>query len=278
MTGPGPGLAIFTDLDATLLDEVTYSFEPAREALAALVARGSPLVLCSSKTRPEMERLAQELQRAGLRDPAPLVAENGGSILWPEPGGYRVEALGVPRERLVAALEDIAAETGAWLRGFAGLSAREVGTLTGLGPDAVRDAMAREHDEPFLVDSGDLAAIAGAAERRGLRVTRGGRFHHLTGPVDKGDAVRRILAAHAAGGHAVSSLGLGDAANDLAMLMAVDRPIVVPKRTGTPDAELARALPDAELAPGPGPGGWNAAILTVLDGARLPTASAAART
>jgi len=236
------------------------------------------LVLCSSKTRPEMERLAQEMERSGLRAPAPLVAENGGAVLWPEPGQCRVEALGVARQRLVAALEDIAAETGAWLRGFARLSVADVQGLTGRGPEAARDAMAREHDEPFLVDSGDLTAIAEAAERHGLRVTRGGRFHHLTGPVDKGDAVRRILAAQAAGGFPVSSLALGDAANDLAMLTAVDRPIVVPKRTGRPDAVLARALPDAEVAPAPGPWGWNAAIMTVLRGRRLPPVGAAPRT
>lgn len=277
MTGAGPGLTVFTDLDATLLDEATYSFEPAREALMALAARGIPLVLCSSKTRPEMERLARELETSGLRAPAPLVAENGGSILWPEAGSYRVEALGVARARLVAALEDIAAETGAWLRGFARLSLADVQELTGLGPDAARDAMAREHDEPFLLDSGDLAAVVEAAERRGLRVTRGGRFHHLTGPVDKGDAVRRILAAHRAGDPRASSVALGDAANDLAMLKAVDRPIVVPKRSGAPDADLARALPDAEVAPEPGPAGWDAAIMTVLRGRRLPPVGTALR-
>ena len=278
MTGPWPGLAIFTDLDATLLDEATYTFEPAREALSALVVRGVPLVLCSSKTRAEMERLAQELQGSGLGAPAALVAENGGAILWPESGGRRVEALGVPRERLVAALADIAAETGAWLRGFTQLSVADVQHLSGLGPDAARDAMAREHDEPFLVDSGDLADIAQAAERRGLRVTRGGRFHHLTGPVDKGDAVRIVIGSLRAGGQPAYSVALGDAPNDLTMLMAVDRPIVVPKATGAPDAELARSLPAAELAPAPGPGGWNAAILTVLRGERLPTVGAAART
>ncbi|NJD18168.1 MAG: HAD-IIB family hydrolase [Gemmatimonadetes bacterium] len=277
VTGPEPGLVVFTDLDATLLDETTYSFEPAREALAALADRGIPLVLCSSKTRGEMERLAQELERAGLRAPAPLVAENGGSILWPGPEGSRVEALGVARERLVAALAEIARETGAALRGFATLPVGEVAALTGLTEEAARDAMAREHDEPFLVDSGDLAAIAGAADRRGLRVTRGGRFHHLTGPVDKGDAVRAVLAALCARGRAPTSMALGDAANDLAMLMVVDRPIVVPKRSGEPDPELARSLPGAEVAPAPGPEGWNAAVMAVLRGARLLTVATVQR-
>ncbi len=272
MTGSGPRLVVFTDLDATLLDEATYSFEPAREALAALAERHIPLVLCSSKTRSEMERWALALGTWW-----PLVAENGGSLLWAEPGGYRAEARGEPRARLITALAEIAGEAGAVLRGFADLTATEVGALTGLGAAAAREAMAREHDEPFLVDAGDLAAVAAAAERRGLRVTRGGRFHHLTGPADKGQAVREIMATYRAGGRLVQSVALGDAANDLSMLQAVDRPIVVPRPDGAPDAGLARALPRAELAPAPGPEGWNAAVMTVLRGERLPTVRAAPR-
>jgi mannosyl-3-phosphoglycerate phosphatase len=257
---------VFTDLDATLLDEATYSFEPAREALAALAARRIPLVLCSSKTRAEMERWALALGTSW-----PLVAENGGSLLWAQGGVYRTQPRGTPRSRLVAALADIAGETGSALRGFASLSADEVEAITGLGPAAAREAMAREHDEPFLVDAGDMAAVAAAAERRGLRVTRGGRFHHLTGPADKGQAVREIMATYRAGGHPVQSVALGDAANDLSMLQGVDRPILVPRPDGAPDAELARSLPQAELAPAPGPEGWNAAVMTVLTGERLPT-------
>jgi hypothetical protein len=33
---------------------------------------------------------------------------------------------------------------------------------------------------------------------------------------------------------------------------------------------MAAVLPDAEVAPAPGPAGWNAAVLAVLGGGRLP--------
>jgi mannosyl-3-phosphoglycerate phosphatase len=103
-----------------------------------------------------------------------------------------------------------------------------------------------------------------AAGRRGLRVTRGGRLHHLTGPVDKGEAVRGLLdLLPEAPGFVV---GLGDAANDLSMLQAADRAIVMPRKDGRIDPVLAAALPGAERAPEPGPAGWNAAILAVLEG------------
>lgn len=272
MTNALPELVVFTDLDATLLDETTYSFEAARAALGALAKRAVPLVLCSSKTRLEMERWARALGVA-----APLVIENGGAILWPEVGGYRVLARGTPRRQLIAALEEIARETGSALRGFSSLSVHDVTRLTGLELAAAGEAMVREFDEPFLVDIGDLARLTDAAARRGLRVTRGGRFQHLTGPTDKGQAVREIIATYEGSRRHVPSVALGDAANDITMLIAVDRPIVVPRSTGAPDAELARALPHAECAPAPGPAGWNAAVLAVLRGERLPTVVAARR-
>lgn len=272
MSDARSGLIVFSDLDATLLDEETYSFEAAREALAALAARTVPLVLCSSKTRLEMERWARTL---GLT--SPLVVENGGAILWPRPGGYDVRARGTPRPRLIAALEPIAREAGASVRGFSTLSVDEVARLTGLAPAAAREAMAREYDEPFLMDAGDLARVEEAAVRRGLQVTRGGRFCHLMGPADKGQAVREILADCQGAGPPARSVALGDSANDLPMLSAVDRPIIVPRPTGVVDSELARALPNAERAPAPGAAGWNAAVLAVLGDRRLPLASAVPR-
>src|SRR5262245_16745201 len=72
------GLLVFTDLDGCLLDEHTYSWERARPALEALRARGVPLLLCSSKTRSEMEALARELGLAW-----PYVVENGGAFVIP---------------------------------------------------------------------------------------------------------------------------------------------------------------------------------------------------
>jgi len=113
----------------------------------------------------------------------------------------------------------------------------------------------------FILLSPSESALAAAAERRGLRVTWGGRFHHLTGPADKGRAVRQLLALHSG---PVSSVALGDSANDLTMLEAVDRPVLVPRPDGNVSEVLARALPSAERAPWPGPRGWNEAVLAML--------------
>jgi mannosyl-3-phosphoglycerate phosphatase len=139
-------------------------------------------------------------------------------------------------------------------------------------PAAAQLAAAREYDEPFLFDNGDadlLARVESLAAARGLRVSRGGRFFHLSGPVDKGAAFVALLRYETARGRRHETVGLGDAGNDVGLLQAVDRPIVVPRPDGQLDAELLHALPRAERAPLPGPAGWNTAVLTVLRGERL---------
>ena len=257
-------LLVASDLDGTLLDEADYSYAAARPALAALRERGVPLVLCSSKTRAEMEPLAREL---GLD--TPLVVENGGAVVLPS--GALLE-LGTPRPQLVEALGEIAAETGVAVRGLAAMDVEEVARRTGLGLEDAALALERGYDEPFVLeDAGGLEGLEQAASRRGLRVTRGGRFHHLTGGADKGSALRRVLEAYAEQGRHFTSVGLGDSVNDRPLLEAVDRPILVPRPDGRPDPQLSAALPDAERAPYPGAAGWNAAVLAVLDGARLPS-------
>ena len=96
-------LVVFTDLDGTLLDHGTYSFEPARPGLEALLEAGIPLVFCTSKTRLETERW-----RRALANVHPFIVENGGAVYVPEgyfgsgvrfdrrDGGYDVLEFGRP--------------------------------------------------------------------------------------------------------------------------------------------------------------------------------------
>ncbi|MFB3855430.1 MAG: HAD-IIB family hydrolase [Vicinamibacterales bacterium] len=271
-------LVVFTDLDGSLIDERTYSFEPAAAALQALARAGVQVIPVTSKTRAELEVLAGELDIRG-----PWIVENGGAVVVPrdraetvpagafeEAGDYLVLPLGVAREQLVAALREMESEVGTVLVGFSNMDRESITELTGLSGAAADRAMAREYDEPFLpIEGGALERLSCIAAERGLIVTRGGRFFHLTGGVDKGQAVRRLLAL-LRGGSRLASVGLGDSPNDLSMLLAVDRPIVVPRPGGRADRFLAERLPRAELAPHPGPRGWQEAVLGVLGGRVLP--------
>jgi len=74
-------LIIVTDLDGTLLDANTYSFEPAIPALHLLKEKDIPLIICSSKTRKEIEHYRKKLDNHH-----PFISENGGGIFIPK--GY----------------------------------------------------------------------------------------------------------------------------------------------------------------------------------------------
>src|SRR4030042_950735 len=78
-------ILVFTDLDGTLLDHRTYSFEPARPALRIMRESDIPLIICTSKTRAEVQEI-----RAALGNIDPFIVENGGAIFVPE-GYFSVE-------------------------------------------------------------------------------------------------------------------------------------------------------------------------------------------
>jgi mannosyl-3-phosphoglycerate phosphatase len=263
---------IFTDLDGTLIDHHTYSADAARPALEAARLGGAPIVPCSSKTLAEMRTLATRLSLA----PAPLIVENGSAIWFPDtwpvvPDGATSEAsgglmlvLGTPVDALRSRLEPVAAEAGVEVRGFSRMTDAEVAERTGLSLAAAALASQRQYSEPFVCLSGsvDLARLDAAARAVGARVTRGGRFFHLTGATDKGDAVRIARDTCAA---CTRTLGLGDAPNDLPLLRVVDDAAIIPQLERGLHPDLVAALPAALHAAAPGPVGWNAIVLAWLD-------------
>jgi mannosyl-3-phosphoglycerate phosphatase len=267
-----PRLLVVTDLDGCLLDEATYSPLAAAPALDSLRTHGVPLVLASSKTRSEVAALVPTIGPV-----AASIVENGGAVVQPvdsilarvpgsRPDGSEwLLELGVERGKLVAALDEIATELGIGIRGFASMTADQIAARTGLTPATAALAAVRAYDEPFSLDEArELPEVVRAAAARGLRVTAGGRFHHLTGDSDKGRALRILLAASEQAGERFITVGLGDSPNDRSLLQSVDRPIVIPRPDGAAHPELT-SLPRAAIAPAPGPRGWNAAVLEILD-------------
>lgn len=268
-------MVIFTDVDGTLLDSRTYRFDEARQALEHLRDQKIPLVLVSSKTQAEMEPI-----RSHLHNDHPFIVENGGAVLipakyfpFPPPatricGPYHVVEFGTPYPLLRNALKEIAREVGLSLTGYGDLSADDIAVRTGLSSEEAALAKQREYDEPFFIE-GDrpiTPELAAAIRRRGLNWTTGDRCHHLMGSQDKGRAVRYLIEyyrqAAAAHGQHCTTVALGNSLNDLPMLAAVDRPILIQQADGSyaPGVDL----PGLMQAPAPGPIGWNQAILSLL--------------
>jgi mannosyl-3-phosphoglycerate phosphatase family protein len=277
-----PDRVVVTGIDGALLDPLTCDYDAARPAVAALAGLGVPLVLCSGRTRAEVAFVSRIF---GLD--APMIVENGAVLLVPEghlrhgvPGGeadgeWRVLRLGPPRETLLRALEEIAAAAGVRVRLLSELTSGERPRRGMLGSPLGPGGAVREHTEPFLLEGDEeAAALAREAEGRGLRLSRGQSFWHLSGGADKGLAVRTLLSLYEREGRRPEAIGLGTWPADLPMLRAVRRPIVLPGPGGRVEPQLAAGLPGAERAWQGGPRGWNEAVLSALGQRRLPAIAA----
>lgn len=259
---------IFTDLDGTLLNSDTYSCGAAGPAIDALRRRRIPLILCTSKTWPEVE-----FWRDTLKNRHPFIIENGGAIYIPagyftprpesavERDGYEVIELGTPRAQLVEALWHASKESGCNVRGFADMTAAEVSERTMLPLDQAERAKQREYDEPFDIFGPRAYALLGEIERQGFRWTRGDRFYHITGHNDKAMAVRQLVELYRAAFGKTITIGLGDGHNDAGFLAAVDTPVVVRSRFA---AVLKKAVPRSFVTNSPGALGWNEAVLELV--------------
>ena len=260
---------VFTDLDGTLLDHETYSFEPARPALDRLRRLGIPLVLATSKTRAEVE-----VWRGQLDNHDPFIVENGGAVFVPKAcfpftpdqsvarGAYDAIEFGDRYETLVGTLAVAAQEADCQVKGFHEMTAEEVSAACGLMLEEARLAKQREYDEVFeIVDTPRTEALLLAIERKGKRWTRGGRFYHITGNNDKAAAATAVRSLYERAFGEAKTVGLGDGMNDAPFLNAVEIPILIRSRSA---AELQAAVPRGRLTNRPGPEGWNQALLQVI--------------
>jgi mannosyl-3-phosphoglycerate phosphatase len=267
------GLIVFTDLDGTLLDG-SYSYYAATEALTMIREKDIPLVLCSSKTRAEIEHYQDALEIS-----APFVAENGGAIVIPR--GYfspRTEDMAEPDEvneqflvmRLGADYRELRRilielrARGFDVRGFGDMSVAEIADITGLPAHEAFLAARREFDEPFILRGNvrDAAKIEKIIRESGFRLTRAA-FFHISGQTDKGRAVSVLIDMYRRERGNIITIALGDNPSDLPMLQCVDVPIIVQKPDGSYDPSFEGYT--FYQANGIGPEGWNDALLTIID-------------
>lgn len=265
-------IIIFTDLDGTLLDYSTYSFEGASEALNVITEKGIPLIICSSKTRREIE-----YYRERLNNSYPFISENGGGIFIPkcswfivqssefkveEDGGYSIIRLGARYDDLRRTMQELRDE-GFNVRGFGDMTVEEVARLAGMSLYEAELAKKRDFDEPFIYE-GPASGLPGLLEKitlKGFNYTEG-RFLHILGDSDKGMAVAILTDFYRKEFEEIITVAIGDSPNDIPMLRRVDCPVVVRKNDGCYDERID--VPGLIKADGIGPEGWNGAVLDLL--------------
>ena len=266
-------LLIFTDLDGTLLDADTYSFDAALPALRLIREKEIPLVICSSKTRREIEYYREKLDNHH-----PFISENGGGIFIPagyfgldsyglypfmiDDNGYHVIRLGAAYAELRQALRELQVE-GFRIKGFGDMRPEEIAEIANMTIAEAEMAKDRDFDEPFIVADNDprMQELLDAIGSKGFHWTQG-NFLHLLGNSDKGSAVFLLIDFYKKKFGDVRTVAAGDSPNDMPMFERVDHAILVQKRDGGYDSRIT--LPHVIRANGAGPNGWNSTIMELI--------------
>lgn len=249
-------LVVFTDLDGTLLDHATYSYEPALPALKALKAANVPLVLASSKTAAEIASLHAAL---GLGD-TPAIVENGAGLFQPGQAAQNDTAYAQIR----AAVDGLPPDLRQGFKGFGDMTPAEIAQTTGLSAQAAREAAQRCHSEPGLWtgDESSQDTFLNVLKALGISARQGGRFLTLSFGATKADRMAQITQTLGA----PATLALGDAPNDREMIETADRGVIIRNDHGPGIPSLpGEARGTITRTALPGPEGWNLAVLEALD-------------
>ncbi len=231
-------LLIFTDLDGSLLDHYSYSFEPATALLKKLKARNFPVIPNTSKTRAELLVLRQNL---GNSDP--FIVENGAAVYMPEDikftdaaelplsDGYRCKTFCLSRRNWLEKIGLLPPDLQSKFHGFSNMSIEELASATGLSVQNAELAMAREFNEPgtWKGTETEKRLFIKQLEKLEAVILAGGRFLHVGGKTDKSSAMNWLVQLYRQQfpEKQILSLALGDSGNDKDMLENSDLSVVI---------------------------------------------------
>ena len=255
-------LIFYTDLDGTLLNHHDYCWQDAAEMIQKLKDLNFPIIYNTSKTLKEVQKFRDETEVY-----APFVIENGGA-LW-LPGNYfngeseRLVILGKDLQNILESIKPLRDEYN--FESYSQMSVDRVAELTGLSQTDSKLSSQRICSEPFIWKDCEskIDEFREKLKALELNLLKGGRFYHIAGFSDKGDALNylnekyRDMHRH----DEVISVALGDSPNDLSMLEKADIAVVIPRADGS------RLKPENEniiYADYKGPKGWTQAISKIL--------------
>jgi mannosyl-3-phosphoglycerate phosphatase len=266
-------VVIFADPDGSLLDHRMHPCGSTCEAMEVLADRGIPVVLCSSRTRAELELIQQE-----FRFRHPFISENGGAVYVPrgyfstssesaEMPGYDVVAFGGPHQHVVETLRRTAKALEIEFRSFNGMTVQEVADECRLSLAEARLAQLREYGEPFRILASDPAVqsrLLSALRRAGLRSVDGGRFQHLSAGADMRRSIRTLASLYRQHCGDILTVGVSAGVGDPSLLCEIDIPVLV-LHQHVDTARALRKTPTARVTRAAGSLGWDEAILSVVE-------------
>jgi mannosyl-3-phosphoglycerate phosphatase len=264
-------LVVVTDIDDTLLEPGARALPSERAALDFLAQRGVPVVINSSRTHAEVERIQETLRLL-----TPSISEHGSALFIP-PGSFpslpdraaravsgHVIEFGRPYHEVVDAVRITARDLGVEIIGFADLTIEDVARELGVTDVEAQLAKLREYTELIRIadeTDGRRSHVLNALRRRGLRCWPVGRHHLVTATRDRAES---LLTLKALWRHAWSEppciVGFGNSEDDVTWLRHADIPVIVQNDHNGVDPRILSKLPTARVSQRSGRVGWSDAI------------------
>jgi mannosyl-3-phosphoglycerate phosphatase len=280
MLRPRP-LIVFSEVDGVFDQATAHSFDVAARKVAWLTRNHVPLVLCSSKTRAELEHISQ-----GLGISHPFICESGSAVFIPkgylgfsvrdgrELAGYKALEFGRSYTEIVEILRTTADRQRIRIRGFSDMSVEEVAREGGVSLLEARLAKLREYGEFFRVLDPDPAArrrlFTALRSARVLCTTIGPLYDHAGAAVDHrlGVSLLRGLYRRACGD--VVSVGVAQPRHEGNLLQLVDIPVAVRARNMSIDAHVTEESSAAAVIEIDGVEAWVDTIVELVQESRRP--------
>jgi mannosyl-3-phosphoglycerate phosphatase len=257
MSNPPVPAIVFADLDSAPPAHLFSRGDRLATLLEALAVRRITFVLCSRRTRAEVETIRQEL---GVFHP--FVCENGAAAFVPERyfgselentrkvGGYQAIEFGSPYEQVVETVRRVADRLNLRVQGFHDMSVEQVSREQGLSLLEARLAKLREYSEPFRLLSANPVAeyrLLKALSAAGLTCVTLGPFHHAGTVTGAGGAAAVLTTLYRLAFGSIVTAVVGD---------------------GQPAADIEPHVDVRLETPAGGPVDWLEAIVQEIDNIR----------
>ena len=241
---------IFSDIDNTLIQSYiikdgeiyhTEEYGEIKTVVKKLHENNIPLILCSTKTRLEQEKIRKYLE---IDDP--FIVENGGAIVIPETyfnidleelglsikhiNENLVIELGKSYNRIIEILQEIREIFNIKFIAVHDLSIAELAQKVGISINNAKLMASREYSETILeINNNELNKLIKILEDRGLRILQGTRYNTISSLHDKGSAISILKKLYSIKfeNEKIESIGIGDAINDIPMFENVDKAFLV---------------------------------------------------
>jgi len=265
-------LVVVTDIEDSLVQADARSLPDERAALEFLASHGVPLIINSSRTRAEIERLHERLQLV-----TPFISEHGSALCLP-PGclpeipdsairtvsGHVIE-FGRPYHEVAEAVRITSRELNMDIVGFADLTIDDAAHELGVTDVEAQLAKLREYTELIRIvgeTDSKRSRVFNALRRRGLRCWPTGRHHLVTATRNRADSLLMLKALWRNAWGEPRIIGVGNREDDVNWLRYADVAVIVQNERDGVHPRIMSKLPNAQVTPRSGRQGWSDAVFS----------------